>query len=81
MPTTIVPISLPKDLARELDRAARRDAMTRSEFVRDLIRRRLAFARLDEFRKEISSQARRQGIRTLRDAVRAVREIRESARP
>lgn len=76
--TTVLPISLPKELARALDRQARAQAMTRSEFMRDLIRRRLAFARLDEFRPEFSGRARKAGIRNLPDAVRAVREIRNS---
>ena len=40
--TTVVPISLPKELAQNLDKAARRAQMTRSEFVRDTIRKRVA---------------------------------------
>lgn len=74
--TTVVPISLPTILAKELDRIAEEEAMTRSEFVRDLLRRRLAFAALNDFRKEFSRRARKAGIRTLADAVRVVREVR-----
>lgn len=74
--TAIVPISLPKELARELDRLAKKEVMTRSEYVRNLVRRQLAFAQLDEFRKEFTKRAKKAGIRTLKDAVKAVREIR-----
>lgn len=72
----IVPISLPKELARELDRMAKKEAMTRSEYVRSLLRRQTAFWKLDELRKVASKRAEKAGIRTLQDAVRAVREIR-----
>lgn len=74
--TKVVPISLPKDLARSLDRQARAASMTRSEYVRDLLRRKLAFAKLDEFRKEASVRAQKAGFTALDDAVKAVREIR-----
>ncbi len=46
--TTVVPISLPKELARNLDRAAKHAQMTRSEFVRDTIRTRVA-SLIDEY--------------------------------
>lgn len=72
----ILPISLPKELARELDREAKKQAMTRSEYVRNLLRRQIGFARLDEFRKDFAKRAKKAGIRTLEDAVRVVREIR-----
>lgn len=75
--TTIFPISLPKELARDVDRAARQQAMTRSEFVRDMLRRQLAFARLDELRREAARRAPAAGLRTLEDAVKAVRELRQ----
>ena len=75
--TTVVPISLPKEMAKELDRMAKKEAMTRSEYVRDLVRRKMAFAKLDELRVEVSKRAKKAGIRTLQDAVRAVREIRD----
>ncbi|MBI2636773.1 MAG: ribbon-helix-helix protein, CopG family [Parcubacteria group bacterium] len=75
--TTVVPISLPKAMAKELDRAAKKQFMTRSEFARDMLRRQLAFTRLDELRRAVSSRASAAGIRTLEDAVKAVRELRD----
>jgi len=75
--TKIVPISLPKELAIELDRAAKKDSMTRSEFVRDMLRKRLAFARLSNFQQKFSRRARKAGIRSLGDAVQTVRKLRD----
>ncbi len=74
--TSIVPISLPKELARQLDRMARREAMTRSEYVRNLVRRQVSFRKLDELRVEAANRAKKAGIRTIQDAVRVVREVR-----
>lgn len=74
--TQVLPISLPKTLAREVDRVAKFSHMTRSEFVRDTIRRRIAFMGLNNFRNEFARRAQRAGIRTLEDAVRVVREVR-----
>ncbi len=75
--TTVVPISLPKEMAKQLDQMAKKEAMTRSEYVRNLVRRQLAFRQLDEFRKEFSVKAKKAGIRTLQDAVKVVRQIRD----
>lgn len=46
--TTVVPISMPKAMAKELDREAKARAMTRSEFVRDSVRRQLGFGQSRE---------------------------------
>jgi metal-responsive CopG/Arc/MetJ family transcriptional regulator len=55
--TTIVSVSLPDRLAKELDKTARAQAMTRSEFVRDMLRRRLAVEQLREARKDARASA------------------------
>ena len=75
--TKVVPISLPKDMAIALDREAKRESMTRSEFVRDMLRKRLAFAELGKFQEEFSRRAKKVGLRTLDDAVRTVRGFRK----
>lgn len=75
--TKILPISLPQDLAVELDKAAKKESMTRSEFVRDMLRRRLAFTKLSEFQQEFSRRAKKAGIRNLNDAVKEVRKLRD----
>ncbi len=77
--TSIIPISLPQALARELDRAARTEAMTRSEFVRNLLRRELSFLKLNRLQQRVSALAPRAGIQSLDDAVRIVRDIRMKA--
>lgn len=76
--TTVVPISLPKEMAKELNRSAKKQAMTRSEYVRFVLRRQGSFARLDNLREEMSKRAKKAGIITLQDAVKAVREIRDN---
>lgn len=75
--TTIVPISLPKAMARELNTAAKQEAMTRSEYVRYVLRRQLSLVKMNAFREEFSVRARKFGIKKLSDAVSAVREVRD----
>ena len=74
--TTVIPISLPTVFAKEIDRAAHEEAMTRSEFVRTALRRQLAFTGLRELQRETSRRAKKIGMRTLADAVRVVRAVR-----
>lgn len=76
--TTVVPISLPKEMAKELDRSAKRQEMTRSEYIRDILRKQIAFAKMDAFRQEFSSRAKKAGILTQADAVRLVRAARNN---
>lgn len=74
--TAVIPISLPKELARAIDREAKTRSMTRSEFIRDLVRRQLAFSSLRELQSEAARRASKAGMRTQEDVVRAVRELR-----
>ena len=74
--TAIIPISLPVRLAKDLDYVAKNETMTRSEFVRNLIRREVAFLQLRELQTSVTRNAHAVGIRTLDDAVGAVRAIR-----
>ena len=74
--TIVMPISLPKDLAKMVDREAKTRSMTRSEFVRDLVRRQVSFSSLRELQRETARRAPKAGIKTVEDAVRAVRELR-----
>ena len=75
--TIVMPISLPKTLAQAVDRAVKARSMTRSEYMRDIIRRDMAFRQLDEFRKLAAPRAKRAGLDTIEGAVKAVREIRD----
>ncbi len=75
--STVIPVSLPRSLAREVDKLALKRHMTRSELFRDSIRRQVAFARLDDVRDEFAKKAQRAGVRTLQDAVRLVRSVRK----
>jgi len=75
--SVVVPISLPKEMAKELNEASKSRSMTRSEYIRHVLRRQIAFAKMDALRNEMSKRAKKAGIITLQDAVRAVREIRD----
>lgn len=74
--TVVLPISLPSTLARQLDTAAKMEAMTRSEYVRSLIRRQMGFNAFRLLQEEASKRSKGAGIRTLRDAVRVARAVR-----
>ena len=74
--TVIIPISLPQKMAKELDKVARTESMTRSEFVRDMLRRQMSFYRLKTFQKEAARRASEYGFVDMEDIVKAVSEIR-----
>lgn len=71
-----MPISLPSELAAQVDQAARTESMTRSEYIRSLIRRQVAFSALRELQEESSKRSKTAGVRNLRDAVKVVRTLR-----
>ncbi len=75
--TTIMPISLPKEMAREINKAAKRENMTRSEYVRGVLRRQIALSGMNSFRGEFSKRAKNAGIKSLQDAVKVVRQVRK----
>ncbi|MBI3626955.1 ribbon-helix-helix protein, CopG family [Candidatus Uhrbacteria bacterium] len=78
--TTIIPISLPRQMAKEIDRAAKVLSMTRSEFVRNTLRRQLAFYRLRELQTITGRRAADRGLMTIQDAVKAVRQVRRAVK-
>jgi predicted transcriptional regulator len=72
MKTSALTIRLDGDLERRLARAAKRSGRTRSEFVRDALRRQLALAQLDDLRRRIMPFAEAQGYLTDEDVFRDV---------
>ena len=72
MKTSALTIRLDPELDRELDRAARRSGQTRSEFVRDALRRQLAVAQLGDLRRRIMPFAEARGYLTDEDVFRDV---------
>jgi metal-responsive CopG/Arc/MetJ family transcriptional regulator len=69
----VVSVSLPRATAKQLDQLARHESMTRSEFVRSMIRREVAWQQLDQFQQKTRAAGKRASIQTLADAVRIVR--------
>lgn len=67
-----VTISLPADLAAQLDAAAKRKGMSRSQFVQESVKKDLFRERLDAIRRVAVPAARRAGYYTDEDIFKAV---------
>ncbi len=65
-------LRLDDKLAQKLDHVAKRTGRTRSDVVRDALRRQLAIAILDEVREELVPLAEKQGIYTDEDVFREI---------
>ena len=65
-------LRLDDKLAQKLDHVAKRTGRTRSDVVRDALRRQLAIAILDEVREELVPLAEKQGIYTDEDVFNEV---------
>jgi len=86
MGSQTVNISLPKDLLAELDKAAKADYTSRSDFIREAVLGKLRAAKrradaddwreLERLNNEIADKAERLGYTTDDDFVRAVKEVR-----
>lgn len=72
MKTSALTIRLDPDLERQLDRAARRSGRTRSDLVRDAIRRHLALEEFEDLRRRIMPFAEARGFLTDEDIFREV---------
>ena len=72
MKSLILTIRLDAALERQLSRAAKRSGRSRSELVRDALRRQLALAQLDDLRRRIMPLARTRGYLTDDDVFRDV---------
>lgn len=72
MKSSALTIRLDPDLERQIDRAAKRSGRTRSEFVREAIRRQLALDSLDEIRRRTMPFAEAAGYLTDEDVFRDV---------
>ncbi len=70
MKSSALTIRLDPDLERRLSRAAKRSGRTRSEFVREALRRQLAIAQLEDLRRRIMPFAEAQGYLTDEDVFR-----------
>jgi Arc/MetJ-type ribon-helix-helix transcriptional regulator len=69
---TSITIRLDPELEEELDRAAERSGRSRSDVVRDALRRQLALSRFDDLRRRIMPLAEARGYLTDEDIFRDV---------
>lgn len=72
MKNTLLTIRLDEALQKQLARAARRTGRSRSELVRDALRRQMALTQLDELRRRIMPLAEARGYLTDEDIFRDV---------
>jgi predicted transcriptional regulator len=72
MKTSALTIRLDPDLERQVARIARRTGRSRSEVVRDAVRRQLALAQFDDLRRRIMPFAEARGYLTDEDVFKDV---------
>jgi metal-responsive CopG/Arc/MetJ family transcriptional regulator len=72
MKTPTVTIRLDAKLHRELDRLSRELGVSRSDLVRDALRRRIALLRFERMRRTLLPLAEAQGILTDEDVFKTV---------
>lgn len=72
MKTSVLTIRLDPDLERQLARIARRTGRSRSEVVREAVRRQLALAQFEDLRRRIMPLAEARGYLTDEDVFRDV---------
>ncbi len=72
MKTSTVTIRLDAKIQRELDRLSRRLGRSRSDIVRDAVRRQVALLRFEQSRRTLLPLAEAQGILTDEDVFRIV---------
>ena len=65
-------VSLPSEMRRELARAAKKQKLTASEYIRDAVRRKLWLDAFDETRRALIPKARALGIYTDEDVFKLV---------
>jgi len=74
--TKPITVSLPTGLLRQTQRAAREEARTRSELIRDALRQYLASRRWQRLRQWGAETAERLGLKTEADLQRLVNAVR-----
>lgn len=86
MPAQIVNISLPKELVKKIDQAAKTSYASRSEYIRQAVVSRLrdqdttVWDALEASTDEVEAKAKQAGYTTDEDFVRAVKELRQDNR-
>lgn len=78
--TKPIRVSLPPDLLRETQRAAREEARTRSELIRDALQQYLASRRWRRLRQWGGEAAERLGLKSETDLQRLLDQVRADRR-
>ena len=84
MASQIINISLPKELVDKIDKAARDQYGSRSEYIRQAVVGRLrtqdtnVWSELESTAEELSTKAERAGLISDEDFVQAVKEVRQA---
>jgi len=74
--TRILSFSLPQEMVRELERIAREEHRTKSELIREALRRYVEARKWKQLQAEMAARARRLHITTEKDVERLVDEVR-----
>jgi metal-responsive CopG/Arc/MetJ family transcriptional regulator len=75
--TSTSSISLPEEIAKEVDLMARRENKTKSGFIQDALRSYIELRKWQELQLKISAQARRLKIESDEDIEKIVDEVRQ----
>ncbi len=72
MKTSAVTIRMESDLQRQLDKICKQSGRTRSDIVRDALKRQLSILRFDQLRRQVLPFAEARGYLTDEDVNKAV---------
>ena len=74
-------LSMPSELVKLIDRHAKREHRTRSEYLREAVRERLVLDQeLKSIQRHGAAQAKKLGIKTEEDVYRLIQEFRREER-
>lgn len=71
-----ITLSFPPDLLKQIEKLARKENRTKSEFFREAVRRYMAEQKWESLQREMSVKAKSLGIETEADVEKMVDEIR-----
>ncbi len=73
----VMSLSLPREMAEEIEERARKEGKMKSEFLREAIRQYLEREKWQELQKEFSLRAQTLGINTEEDIEKIIDELRK----
>jgi len=73
----VMSLSLPREMAEEIERRARKEGKMKSEFLREAVRQYLEREKWKELQREFNLRAGKLGVNTEEDIERIIDEIRK----